>query len=224
MPRPPHLTTPLSSPAGYQPLTFVFFLLTFPLVVAVKSWAVLGTVLLCRQAWQPGAASCRLLTASIAAWSNRSALSRGHDMCRGDVAHACQPTVAVLHVLSTSPSLQTQRSSSRQTPLLPFGGSLCGASVMALQCCDRSLLRWPRCTHSRRHTLVLCCCCTSLRAWNHACAPFSALYCHDALLSPIRTALRTLCTAAASVPPPQITHALARSPAGVCPVAPPVCS
>ncbi|KAI3436805.1 hypothetical protein D9Q98_006215 [Chlorella vulgaris] len=41
---------------GYQPLTFVFFLLTFPLVVAVKSWAVLGTVLLCRQAWQPDAA------------------------------------------------------------------------------------------------------------------------------------------------------------------------
>ncbi|EFN58483.1 hypothetical protein CHLNCDRAFT_140505 [Chlorella variabilis] len=35
---------------GYQPLTFVFFLLTFPVVVGVKSWAALATILFCQQA------------------------------------------------------------------------------------------------------------------------------------------------------------------------------
>jgi hypothetical protein len=50
--------------AGYQPLTFLFFIATFPLVVAVKSWATLATILVCREAeerlqqQQAGADSC----------------------------------------------------------------------------------------------------------------------------------------------------------------------
>lgn len=43
--------------AGYQLLTFAFFLLAFPLNVAIKTWASCATILLCRRAQQqPGEA------------------------------------------------------------------------------------------------------------------------------------------------------------------------
>lgn len=56
----PHLHPPHSLCAGYQPLTFVFFLLAFPINVFIKTWASLATILLCQRAQeqaqqQPGA-------------------------------------------------------------------------------------------------------------------------------------------------------------------------
>ncbi|KAL4439735.1 hypothetical protein ABPG75_002736 [Micractinium tetrahymenae] len=47
---------------GYQLFTFAFFLLAFPLNVAIKTWASCATILLCRQARQPGCTDAPLLS------------------------------------------------------------------------------------------------------------------------------------------------------------------
>jgi hypothetical protein len=210
MPRPPNPTPSLPSPAGYQPLTFVFFLLTFPLVVAVKSWAVLGTVLLCRQAWQPGAAPCPTAHSLDCCLVELHCTQPKHTTCAEEVWHTlASPQWRFCMCCPPHPPCRRSAAAAGRRPSPPLEAASAGhaswhcSAAIALSSGSLALHTQPQ-AHSR--ALLLLHKLTSLES--SLLAPFSALYWHGALLSPIPTALSTLCTTAASVPPPRITRAL----------------